>query len=166
MSLIIMQAMPLLLVVVLAGFAFSDSRHDKELMPNKETVSPKQGNTTLETSHQKPNHTRTHLFIFSFTIFKRNSTRNNSKGMAGLQNSPGTMWQAASPDAENPEEQTTLYGRRIHIPLLKDIPMRFLYLIASSCLLVVFLMIIKLVVSRRGKKDYSLVTKGDFDAWV
>lgn len=161
MSLIITQSMILGFLILLVGFTYSDSSHDMGLMPNEETESPKQGNTTLETSRQKPNHTRTHLFIFSFSIFKRNSTRNNSKGM-GLQNSPGTIWEAASPE-ENPE-QTTLYGRKIHIPLLKDIPMRFLYLTASSCLLLIFLMIIKLVVSRRGKTDYSLVTKGDFDA--
>jgi hypothetical protein len=129
-------------------------------MTNEEADAIQPENTTVETTHHKPNHTRTHLFIFSFTIFKKNSTKNGSKSL-GFENPPGMRWDNSP---EETPEQTSLYGNRIHIPLLKDIPIRLLYFIASSCLLLIFLMIIKLILARRGKKDYSLVTKGDFDA--
>lgn len=48
----------------------------------------------------------------------------------------------------------------------KDISMHSLYFVASMSLLVLLLMIIKLVLSKREKtKEYNLVTKGDFEAW-
>lgn len=131
-----------------------DTSHDIGLL--KDNVEKPEKTITVA---RKPNRTRTHLFVFSFTIFRKgNLTRNNTVGTDDSQMIPsyGGM-------DENPE-QTSFYSNKLHMPWLDQIPMRFLYFIASSSLLLLFLMIIKLIVSRRAKADYSLVTKGDFDA--
>lgn len=52
-----------------------------------------------------------------------------------------------------------------YFPRFSEISMRTLYLIVCMCLLILLLMIVKLLVSRRErKKDYDMVTKGEFDA--
>ena len=52
-----------------------------------------------------------------------------------------------------------------YFPRFSEISMKTLYLIVCMCLAILLLMIVKLLVSRRDrKKDYDLVTKGEFDA--
>lgn len=52
-----------------------------------------------------------------------------------------------------------------YFPRFSEISMKTLYLIVCMCLVILLLMIVKLLVSRRErKKDYDLVTKGEFDA--
>ena len=52
-----------------------------------------------------------------------------------------------------------------YFPRFSEISMRTLYLIVCMCLLILLLMIVKLLVSRKErKKDYDMVTKGEFDA--
>lgn len=144
------------IIALLLGLVHCDTSHDIGLLTNN-MLEPRENNMTTS---NKPNRTRTHLFVFSFTIFKRKNYTDNvtddsyQTGLSSLDQGMG----------ETPE-QTSFYNDRLRIPWLNQIPMRFLYFIASTSLLLLFLMIIKLIVSRRAKTDYSLVTKGDFDAW-
>lgn len=71
-------------------------------------------------------------------------------------------------DGNTPEEISFFEPPKAspYFPRFSEISMRTLYLIVCMCLLILLLMIVKLLVSRRerGKKDYDMVTKGEFDA--
>ncbi|KAL9973923.1 hypothetical protein ACROYT_G020442 [Oculina patagonica] len=70
-------------------------------------------------------------------------------------------------DGSSPEEISFFEPPKAspYFPRFSEISMRTLYLIVCMCLLILLLMIVKLLVSRRErKKDYDMVTKGEFDA--
>lgn len=70
-------------------------------------------------------------------------------------------------DGSTPEEISFFEPPKAspYFPRFSEISMRTLYLIVCMCLLILLLMIVKLLVSRRErKKDYDMVTKGEFDA--
>lgn len=70
-------------------------------------------------------------------------------------------------DGKTPEELSFLQPPKAspYFPRFSEISMRTLYLIVCMCLLILLLMIVKLLVSRKErKKDYDMVTRGEFDA--
>lgn len=70
-------------------------------------------------------------------------------------------------DADRSEEMSFFESPKAspYFPRFSEISMKTLYLIVCMCLAILLLMIVKLLVSRRDrKKDYDLVTKGEFDA--
>ncbi|EDO38631.1 predicted protein [Nematostella vectensis] len=99
------------------------------------------------------NHSRVPMLFISFSIIKTNTS--NGTTDREYMSSPELLM--------NGREEVAFFNKEgLRVPRLGE--MRSLYFIASACLFILFLMVIKLIVSRRGTKDYALVTKGDFDA--
>lgn len=145
------QGVCLCFIAVIPVLVQCDTSHDFGLLKENMERRPEKENNVA--SH--PNRTKAHFLVVSFTIFKKTNSTNGTKD-------PYTG-QGTDNMAEN-QERSSLYSNKLHMPWLNQVPMRFLYLIATSSLLLLFLMIIKIILSRKGKTDYSLVTKGDFDA--
>lgn len=148
----VIQGVCLCLIAAISVLVQCDTSHDLGLL--KENMVRQPAKEKNVGSH--PNRTKTHLLVVSFTIFRKtNSTGNGTEDPYRPQGFENTG---------EKQEQSTFYNNKLRMPWLNQVPMRFLYLIASSSLLLLFLMIIKIILSRKGKTDYSLVTKGDFDA--
>ena len=115
--------------------------------------------------HLQSNKSVPALMVLSveFSVSKRNSTNNVlSTAEQGIGTEPPYFIQNES----NPDEVDFLVSpSKWKLPKIGALSMRSLYFVASFCLLVLLLLVIRLLVNRRReKKEYSLVTKGDFEA--
>ena len=120
--------------------------------------------TTVEDGASKVNSSRLRsrpaLLMLSVEVIK-NGNRSNSTGKARDGSEIFVV------DGNTPEEISFFEPPKAspYFPRFSEISMRTLYLIVCMCLLILLLMIVKLLVSRRERrKDYDMVTKGEFDA--
>lgn len=99
------------------------------------------------------------LIMLSVAIIKNGNRTNNTSARDGSE--------IFVVDGDRPEEMSFFESPKAspYFPRFSEISMKTLYLIVCMCLAILLLMIVKLLVSRRDrKKDYDLVTKGEFDA--
>ena len=99
------------------------------------------------------------LIMLSVSIIKNGNHTNNTSVRDGSE--------IFVVDGDRSEEMSFFEPPKAspYFPRFSEISMKTLYLIVCMCLAILLLMIVKLLVSRRErKKDYDLVTKGEFDA--
>lgn len=132
---------------------------------NKSLAAKVENGTMVEDGASKVNSSRFRsrpaLLMLSVEIIK-NGNRSNSTDKAR----DGSEIFVVD-DGNTPEEVSFFEPPKAspYFPRFSEISMRTLYLIVCMCLLILLLMIVKLLVSRRErKKDYDMVTKGEFDA--
>lgn len=119
-------------------------------------------NETIETVGKALVNTTSHrpaVIMLSVEIIKKGNRTNNSTALDGSE--------IFMVDGDAPEEISLFEPPKAspYFPRFSEISMKTLYLIVCLCLAILLLMIVKLLVSRRErKKDYDLVTKGEFDA--
>ena len=121
-------------------------------------ASPKNGTILKDDSVSRIN-TSTALIMLSVEIIKNGNRTNNT--------SPKDTSEILVIDGDRSDEMSLLETPKAspYFPRFSEISMKTLYLIVCMCLAILLLMIVKLLVSRRErKKDYDLVTKGEFDA--
>ena len=121
-------------------------------------------NGTIEDGSSKVNSSRRSrpaLIMLSVEIIKNGNRSNNTD------NAPDGS-EIFVLDGNTPEEISFFHRPKAspYFPRFSEISMRTLYLIVCMCLLILLLMIVKLLVSRKERKlkDYDMVTKGEFDA--
>lgn len=132
---------------------------------NKSLAAKVENGTMVEDGASKVNSSRFRsrpaLLMLSVEIIK-NGNRSNSTDKARDGSEIFVV------DGGNTPEEVSFFERpkaSPYFPRFSEISMRTLYLIVCMCLLILLLMIVKLLVSRRErKKDYDMVTKGEFDA--
>lgn len=131
---------------------------------NKSLAAKVENGTVVENGGSKMNSSRfisrPALLMLSVEIIKNgNSSNSTDKARDGSE--------IFVVDGNTPEEISFFEPPKAspYFPRFSEISMRTLYLIVCMCLLILLLMIVKLLVSRRErKKDYDMVTKGEFDA--
>lgn len=114
----------------------------------------KDGITRINTTKHRPA-----LIMLSVEIIKNGNRTNNTSTRDGSE--------IFVVDGDKSEEISFFEPPKAspYFPRFSEISMKTLYLIVCMCLAILLLMIVKLLVSRRErKKDYDLVTKGEFDA--
>lgn len=119
---------------------------------------PKNGTILKDDTVSRIN-TSTALIMLSVEIIKNGNHTNNT--------SPKDTSEILVIDGDRSDEMSLLETPKAspYFPRFSEISMKTLYLIVCMCLVILLLMIVKLLVSRRErKKDYDLVTKGEFDA--
>ncbi|KAK2551669.1 hypothetical protein P5673_027455 [Acropora cervicornis] len=119
---------------------------------------PKNGTILKDDTVSRIN-TSTALIMLSVEIIKNGNRTNNT--------SPKDTSEILVIDGDRSDEMSLLETPKAspYFPRFSEISMKTLYLIVCMCLAILLLMIVKLLVSRRErKKDYDLVTKGEFDA--
>lgn len=132
---------------------------------NKSLAAKVENGTMVEDGASKVNSSRFRsrpaLLMLSVEIIK-NGNRSNSTDKARDGSEIFVV------DGGNTPEEVSFFEppkASPYFPRFSEISMRTLYLIVCMCLLILLLMIVKLLVSRRErKKDYDMVTKGEFDA--
>lgn len=146
-----------------------NANHGLEKLPEgtvtgNKSLAAKVENGTMEDGASKVNSSRYRsrpaLLMLSVEIIK-NGNRSNSTDKARDGSEIFVV------DGNTPEEISFFEPPKAspYFPRFSEISMRTLYLIVCMCLLILLLMIVKLLVSRRErKKDYDVVTKGEFDA--
>lgn len=132
---------------------------------NKSLAAKVENGTMVEDGASKVNSSRFRsrpaLLMLSVEIIKNGNRSNNTdKARDGSE--------IFVVDGGNTPEEVSFFEppkASPYFPRFSEISMRTLYLIVCMCLLILLLMIVKLLVSRRErKKDYDMVTKGEFDA--
>lgn len=119
---------------------------------------PKNGSILKDDTVSRIN-ASTALIMLSVEIIKNGNRTNNT--------SPKDTSEILVIDGDRSDEMLLLKTPKAspYFPRFSEISMKSLYLIVCMCLAILLLMIVKLLVSRRErKKDYDLVTKGEFDA--
>lgn len=117
---------------------------------------PKNGTILKDDTVSRIN-TSTALIMLSVEIIKNGNRTNNT--------SPKGTSEILVIDGDDEMSLLETPKASPYFPRFSEISMKTLYLIVCMCLAILFLMIVKLLVSRRErKKDYDLVTKGEFDA--
>lgn len=114
---------------------------------------------TSNTAHRNISLHGPGLIMLSVEIIKNVSRTNNATSRDGSE--------VFVIDGDSPDEISLFQSPKAspYFPRFSEISMRTLYLIVCMCLAILLLMIVKLLVSRRERKrDYDLVTKGEFDA--
>lgn len=158
------------LVCLVVLISLCNSNHGLEKLPegtvtgNRSLTAKVENGTTMEDGASKVNSSRFRsrpaLLMLSVEIIK-NGNRSNSTGKARDGSEIFVV------DGNTPEEISFFEPPKAspYFPRFSEISMRTLYLIVCMCLLILLLMIVKLLVSRRERrKDYDMVTKGEFDA--
>lgn len=145
-----------------------NANHSLEKLPEgtviaNKSLAAKTENATIDDGASKVNashRSRPALLMLSVEILK-NGNRSNSTEKARDGSEIFVV------DGNSPEEISFFEPPKAspYFPRFSEISMRTLYLIVCMCLLILLLMIVKLLVSRRERrKDYDMVTKGEFDA--
>ena len=119
---------------------------------------PKNGSFLKEDTLRRIN-TTTALIMLSVEIIKNGNHTNNTL--------PKDTSEIFVMDGERSDDISMFETPKAspYFPRFSEISMKTLYFIVCMCLAILLLMIVKLLVSRRErKKDYDLVTKGEFDA--
>ena len=128
---------------------------------NRSTAEKLENGTTIrgDTARRNISSHRPALIMLSVEIIKNGNRTDNTTARDGSE--------IFVVDEDRPEEISLFAPPKAspYFPRFSEISMRTLYLIVCMCLAILLLMIVKLLVSRRErKKDYDLVTKGEFDA--
>lgn len=127
--------------------------------PNVSLAAISKNGTILKDDTVSRINTSTALIMLSVEIIKNGNRINNT--------SPKDTSEILVIDGDRSDEMSLLETPKAspYFPRFSEISMKTLYLIVCMCLAILLLMIVKLLVSRRErKKDYDLVTKGEFDA--
>lgn len=155
-------------VCLIVLITLCNANHSLEKLPEgtfiaNKSLAAKIENTTIDNGASKVNashRSRPALLMLSVEILK-NGNRSNSTEKARDGSEIFVV------DGNSPEEISFFEPPKAspYFPRFSEISMRTLYLIVCMCLLILLLMIVKLLVSRRERrKDYDMVTKGEFDA--
>lgn len=155
----------LVVLISLCNFNYGLEKLPEGTVTGNRSLTAKVDNgTTVEDGASKVNSSRLRsrpaLLMLSVEIIK-NGNRSNSTGKARDGSEIFVV------DGNTPEEISFFEPPKAspYFPRFSEISMRTLYLIVCMCLLILLLMIVKLLVSRRERrKDYDMVTKGEFDA--
>lgn len=127
--------------------------------PNVSLAAIPNNGTILKDDTLSRINTSTALIMLSVEIIKNGNRTNNT--------TPKDTSEILVIDGDRSDEMSLLETPKAspYFPRFSEISMKTLYLIVCMCLAILLLMIVKLLVSRRErKKDYDLVTKGEFDA--
>lgn len=151
-----------IVLITLCNANLSVEKSPEETVTANWSLAAKIENGTIDAAEKvNSSHiSRPALLMLSVEIIK-NGNRSNSTGKARDGSEIFVV------DGNSPEEISFFEPPKAspYFPRFSEISMRTLYLIVCMCLLILLLMIVKLLVSRRErKKDYDMVTKGEFDA--
>lgn len=154
---------PFLLTVLCLGI--TEVKNNKILL--NRSLYLKRGNLsgTKQDLDLRSNNSVSTIVVFSveFAVHKRNSTE-KSAGVTGEE--IGAEPPSFIPKQIESDEIVYLGSpSKWKLPKIGTLSMRSLYFVASVCLLVMLLLIIRVLVNRRREnREHSLVTKGDFEA--